>query len=553
MDIRNKNIKSANVTAASKTSRIEELENRQLYSATHADIGINVNDNSSAAFQKAVPVMKQMGITTVRLWMGVNWTQHKFTGVMQRAIDYHNAGFDVMVVVNSDKTSVPNSSDVKGWFEWAMGNNSLKSAVDRWEVGNEVDQKSYFSGSLHQYVDNELKPAYDVLHANGEKVVSAGVSWNPQDIQTMIGYGLLDNCDFIGFHPYANGVSTQKQHIQQLEDVVDGRKPLVASEWNIRGYENNKSAWAQAVEDAYTQVRDGFAFNYYFCLFVQNTPAGPGAIMNEDGSKNTLFWNAVSTFQDQNGASTPVVSTGNTGQGTTGTISGVLWNDDNGDGKFDSGETTTGARTVFIDANGNGKLDKGEKTSQSNAQGKYSFTGLKAGTYKVSRVFPSGFRMSNGVNNDLSVALNPGQTISAANIGTSNRIAPTISGGTPSVSTGNGGTSSSNSSTGGTITGLLWNDTDGDGILDSNEGATGVRTVFIDTNGNGKLDAGEKSTQSDASGHYTFTGLTAGTYNISRVFPDGYHLSNSSTKDLVVNLAANQTVAQNIGTTNVAA
>jgi len=545
MDIRNNNIKSANVTAASKVSRIEELENRQLYSATHADIGINVNDASTTAFQKAVPVMKQMGITSVRLWVGVTWTKHTFTGVMQRAIDYHNAGFDVMVVVNSNSTAVPNSNDVKGWFQWAMTNSSLKSAVDRWEIGNEVDQKSYFSGSLQQYMDSTLKPAYSVLHGAGEKVVSAGVSWNPEDIKTMIGYGLLNTTDYIGFHPYANGVSTQKQHIQQLEDIVDGRKPLVASEWNVRGYENNKSAWAQAVEDAYTQVRDGFAFNYYFCLFVQNTPAGPGAIMNADGSKNTLFWNAVATFQQQNG-STPVLDQGNTASGSTGTISGVLWNDDDGDGVKDSGEAATGVRSVFIDANGNGKFDAGEKAVNSDSQGKYSFTGLKAGTYKVSRVFPSGYRMSNGANNDLTVALNPGQTNNTCNIGTTNRPA-TISGGTPTVSSS---PSSSGNKTG-TITGLLWNDSDGDGMLDSNEGATGARTVFIDSNGNGKLDSGEKSTNSDSSGKYNFSGLNAGAYKISRVFPDGYHLSNSANSYITVVLSAGQVYSgANIGTTD---
>ena len=82
----------------------------------------------------------------------------------------------------------------------------MRKAVDRWEIGNEVDSANYFKGTLKQYVSNFLKPASDELHVAGEKVVSAGVSWNPEDVKEMIGYGMLDMVDYVGFHPYARGV-----------------------------------------------------------------------------------------------------------------------------------------------------------------------------------------------------------------------------------------------------------------------------------------------------------------------------------------------------------
>ena len=569
MDIRNK-ANTENQTESS-TSRIEELENRQHFSASSADIGINVNVTTSASVAKAIPVLKQMGVTTVRIWAGVNYTDHSMTPALLRAIDYHNAGFDVLVIVNPNSKSVPDASAVKGWFQWAAGQSSLKGAIDRWEVGNEVDSSGYFKGSLQQYMTNELVPAYSALHAAGEKVVSAGVSWNPQDIKTMIDGGLLNYCDFIGFHPYANGVTSQAQHITQLEQIVAGRKPLVASEWNIRGYENDKTAWSQAVEDAYTQVRDGFAFNYYFCLFVQNTPAGPGAILNSDGSQNTLFWNAFSTFQQQNGniskpVTPPVVTPidtgttgGNTAAGSNGAISGILWNDDNADGVHDSNEKVTGVRTVFIDANGNGKLDAGERTVNSDSKGKFTFSGLKAGTYKVSRLFPAGFRMSNGVNNDLSLTLNAGQQISNANIGTTSKAVsrPVLSAPPPLTSLPTPTQTPMPTQTGPTlssIAGTLWNDTNGDGVYDADESATGVRTVFIDGNGNGKLDDGEKSTTSDTAGHYSFSGLTAGSYLINRIYPDGYRMSNGTKHGVLASLIGGQTAMNvNLGTTNRAA
>ena len=155
----------------------------------------------------------------MRLWAGVSdVNQHTMLDAMQRAIDYHNAGFDVTLTVNLDDKSVPNAAAVKSWFQWAASNKALDAAVSRWEIGNEVDSKTYFDGTLQQYVTNYLAPAYQALHAAGEQVVSAGVSWNPQDIQTLINDGVLNYCDDIGFHPYANGVASQKANIAELED-----------------------------------------------------------------------------------------------------------------------------------------------------------------------------------------------------------------------------------------------------------------------------------------------------------------------------------------------
>ena len=60
----------------------------------------------------------------------------------------------------------------------------------------------------------------------------------------------------------------------------------------------------------------------------------------------------------------------------------------------------------------------------------------------------------------------------------------------------------------------IWSDTDGDGVQDAGEPGIGGVRVFLDTNGNGVLDAGEPSQTTDASGNYTFTGLTPGTYRV---------------------------------------
>ncbi|MGC4032032.1 MAG: SdrD B-like domain-containing protein [Tepidisphaeraceae bacterium] len=210
-------------------------------------------------------------------------------------------------------------------------------------------------------------------------------------------------------------------------------------------------------------------------------------------------------------------------------ISGRVWNDTDGDGVFDSGESASGVRTVFIDNNANGKLDSGEKNVQSNSNGEYSFTGLANGTYNVTRVLPSGYRLSNGTagKNYLAVTLSGASKVNV-NLGSAAIVTGTA-----------------------TITGFVFNDTDKDGIFDDSESASGVRTVFIDANGNKKLDAGEKSVQSNSEGRYTFTGLTAGTYKVTRVFPSGYKLSNNNDGFVNVTVAAGQTKTVNLGSRTV--
>ncbi len=103
----------------------------------------------------------------------------------------------------------------------------------------------------------------------------------------------------------------------------------------------------------------------------------------------------------------------------------------------------------------------------------------------------------------------------------------------------------------GSISGVLFNDTNANGVQDAGEGRTGVRTVYIDSNRNRRIDAGEPSVSSDAQGAYQFSKLSPGTYYVTRVFPKGYRLSNNADGDLAVNVAQGQAVTDvNIGTTD---
>ncbi len=204
----------------------------------------------------------------------------------------------------------------------------------------------------------------------------------------------------------------------------------------------------------------------------------------------------------------------------TASLSGFTFDDTNQNGQFDTGEKKTSGKTVFLDTNNNGKLDSGEKSVKTDANGNFSFTKLAAGTYHVRRVFPSGYTYSTQL---IDVTLADGQAIAGLTIGSEPTSSPPPP---PPPQTG-------------TISGFCFNDTDKDGVFDSNETKTGGKTVFLDSNNNGKLDSGEKSQVTNSSGTFSFTGLTAGTYHVRRVFPSGYTYSTALAD---VNLTSGQTV-----------
>jgi hypothetical protein len=70
----------------------------------------------------------------------------------------------------------------------------------------------------------------------------------------------------------------------------------------------------------------------------------------------------------------------------TGSISGVKFHDVDGDGVRDAGEVGLGDWVIFLDANDNGVLDGDEAYTITDADGRYTFTGLAAGPAYVYRV-----------------------------------------------------------------------------------------------------------------------------------------------------------------------
>lgn len=94
----------------------------------------------------------------------------------------------------------------------------------------------------------------------------------------------------------------------------------------------------------------------------------------------------------------------------------------------------------------------------------------------------------------------------------------------------------------GNIAGTVFNDTNGDGLQQSNEAALAGLTVYVDSNGNSQRDSSEVSTTTDADGHYLFTDLVGGNYQV-RVQPRVGFLSGAKVNAVVV---GQQTATSNL-------
>lgn len=198
----------------------------------------------------------------------------------------------------------------------------------------------------------------------------------------------------------------------------------------------------------------------------------------------------------------PVLYTFNIGSGggTGGSISGTVVNDADGDGVKDAGESGISGRTVYIDADNDSILDAGEKSTTTNASGVYTLSNLSAGTYKVREIVPGGWSQTFPTNNfGLNVTITTGQNATGKNF-----------------------LVKQNTTTTGSISGFVYNDLDGDGVKDTNESGVSGRTVFIDLDNDSALDANEKSTTTNASGQYTLSSLSAGTYKVRTIKPSGW-------------------------------
>ena len=92
-----------------------------------------------------------------------------------------------------------------------------------------------------------------------------------------------------------------------------------------------------------------------------------------------------------------------------GSISGIVFNDFNGDGKRQTSEVGLGGWTVFLDTDNDGILDSTEKRVVTDADGNWSFASLPGGAYIVRIIPRTGFKTTVPVSGAISIAVAAGK------------------------------------------------------------------------------------------------------------------------------------------------
>jgi hypothetical protein len=179
-------------------------------------------------------------------------------------------------------------------------------------------------------------------------------------------------------------------------------------------------------------------------------------------------------------------------------ISGNVFRDTDGDGVWDYNDVTESGWTIYLDSNNNGALDAGEPFNVTDSGGGYQIGGLGFGTFIVREVARSGYTQTRPANGSYSVTFNNLAFANSKDFGNK-----------PATATGS-------------IAGIVYNDLNGNGLLDIGEtGISGI-TVYSDANNNSKLDSGEPSNVTNGSGAYKISGLGAGTYKIREILQAGW-------------------------------
>jgi uncharacterized repeat protein (TIGR01451 family) len=200
---------------------------------------------------------------------------------------------------------------------------------------------------------------------------------------------------------------------------------------------------------------------------------------------------------------------------TSASINGHVYNDINQSGIFTNGDTGLSAVTVqlFTDPNGDGNPSDGTlvQITTTDANGYYELLNLNIGHYVVVETDLPGYASSAPANNRLALNITNLAVVTNANFFD---YIPA-----PSLYS--------------TINGTVWNDVNGNGTNDVGE--TGLANVEVDlvqdVNTNSLADSGEPvaaSVATDASGNYSFAGVTPGHYVIRETDSYGYYSTGDS-------------------------
>ncbi|MCA9121123.1 MAG: DUF11 domain-containing protein [Planctomycetaceae bacterium] len=347
------------------------------------------------------------------------------------------------------------------------------------------------------YTFNELRPdTYRVREV--QQPGWTQTSLDPADIVVSASGQMFAGVDF-GNRETAGGAT------------ISGTKFLDINKDGLRGgAENVLNGWVIYLDSNNDGVRDpgepfritgGFG-NYSFT----DLPAGTYHVREEQ----QFGWTQTTPPLDVTLVVGQTFAGGDIGNYREASISGIKFNDYNGDGVNSPGEVGIPGWTIFLDANGNDQLDPGETSTTTDTFGAYTFDPLPAGTYVVREVQQPGWTQT---------STNPAPIV----------ILPNLTTQTPRADFGNRQTDVVT-----TISGRKFFDLDSDGVAEPGEPGLRFWPIYLDTNGDDSYQSDEPITWTDPLGDYSFTGVAPGTYRVREIQQAGWTQTTAEPGDIIV-------------------
>lgn len=232
------------------------------------------------------------------------------------------------------------------------------------------------------------------------------------------------------------------------------------------------------------------------------------------------------------------------------TISGNVYVDMDANGVKDGSDVGLEGQIVYFDANQNDVYDAGlDPVDVTDANGDYDFTIPEAsdGFYDLELTIDGPWEFFSPVNGVQSVFLTQGDAETGVNFGV---VTPGTPGGGGGNNGGGGNTGGGNNGGGGTdpnapgaISGIVFEDVDGDGVRDLAENGVGGVVVYIDADGSNTFTAGETQVTTAAGGGYLFPSLPPGSHVVRAVTPSGFSQTAPVGDEHVVALVAGSVVS----------
>jgi hypothetical protein len=181
-----------------------------------------------------------------------------------------------------------------------------------------------------------------------------------------------------------------------------------------------------------------------------------------------------------------------------GSVSGIVFEDFNKNGRLDPGEVGLGTAFIYADLNNNGVFEATEpNTTSAVGSGAWVLDNLDPRTYVIRQIPPAGYDQTFPSNNAPQVvAVSPAQNITNVNFGDAIRN--------------------------GSIAGQVYVDSNNNGMIDPGEGGAAGVIVYVDADNNCNIGLGENAIVTGPSGTFGLNGVRPGTYTVRLSLPAGY-------------------------------